>query len=148
LGAATADVVAFMDCDGSLDGADLPKVTGPVVAGEFDLMMGRRRAEPGAWPPHARLANLVLARRLRRSVGITIRDLGPMRAAPRQALLDLGMQDRRFGWPLEMVVRAAQAGWRIGETDVPYSRREGCSKVTGTVRGTLRTIKDMSAVLP
>jgi glycosyltransferase involved in cell wall biosynthesis len=148
LGAATADVVAFMDCDGSLDGADLPKVTGPVEAGEFDLMMGRRRAEPGAWPPHARLANLVLTRRLRRSVGITIRDLGPMRAAPRQALLDLGMQDRRFGWPLEMVVRAAQAGWRIGETDVTYSRREGRSKVTGTVRGTLRTIKDMSAVLP
>jgi glycosyltransferase involved in cell wall biosynthesis len=148
LRAATADVVAFMDCDGSLDGADLPKVTGPVEAGEIDLMMGRRRAEPGAWPPHARLANMVLARRLRRSVGITIRDLGPMRAAPRQALLDLGIQDRRFGWPLEMVVRAAQAGWRIGETDVAYSRREGRSKVTGTVRGTLRTIKDMSAVLP
>jgi glycosyltransferase involved in cell wall biosynthesis len=148
LGAATADVVAFMDCDGSLDGADLPKVTGPVEAGEVDLMMGRRRAAPGAWPPHARLANLVLARRLRRSVGITIRDLGPMRAAPRQALLDLGIQDRRFGWPLEMVVRAAQAGWRIGETDVAYRRREGRSKVTGTVRGTLLTIKDMSAVLP
>ena len=70
-----------------------------------------------------------------------------MRAARRRALLDLGVRDRRFGWPLEMVVRADRAGWRIGEADVPYHQRSGRSKVTGTVRGTVRTVRDMAAVL-
>jgi hypothetical protein len=71
-----------------------------------------------------------------------------MRAARRQALLDLGLRDRRFGWPLEMVVRAGREGWRIHEVEVPYAaRRGGRSKVTGTARGTIRTIRDMSRVL-
>jgi hypothetical protein len=72
-----------------------------------------------------------------------------MRAANRAALLSLGLTDRRFGYPLEMVVKAARAGWRITEVDVPYAPRAegGRSKVTGTVRGTLRTIADMSRVL-
>ncbi|MGX6448213.1 glycosyltransferase, partial [Patulibacter sp. S7RM1-6] len=77
-----------------------------------------------------------------------LRDIGPMRAARREPLLALGLRDRRFGWPLEMVVRAGRAGWRIEEVPIPYgARRGGASKVTGTVRGTLRTIRDMSAVL-
>jgi hypothetical protein len=76
-----------------------------------------------------------------------VRDLGPMRAARREALLALDLRDRRFGWPLEMVVRAADAGWRITEVDVPYRPRVGVSKVTGTVRGTARTVHDMAAVL-
>jgi hypothetical protein len=62
-------------------------------------------------------------------------------------LLDLGIEDRRFGWPLEMVVRAGRAGWRIGEVPIPYRPRVGRSKVTGTVRGTARAVRDMSAVL-
>jgi dTDP-L-rhamnose 4-epimerase len=70
-----------------------------------------------------------------------------MRAARREALLALGLQDRRFGYPLEMVVRAAEAGWRIAETAVPYYPREGKSKVTGTVGGTVRTVRDMRRVL-
>ena len=70
-----------------------------------------------------------------------------MRAARREGLLELGMADRRFGWPLEMVVRAADKGWRIAEVDVPYHPRQGRSKVTGTVKGTLRTVRDMVAVL-
>ena len=70
-----------------------------------------------------------------------------MRAARREALLALNLTDRRFGYPLEMVVRAAEAGWRIAETAVPYYPREGKSKVTGTVRGTARTVKDMRRVL-
>jgi glycosyltransferase involved in cell wall biosynthesis len=147
LKAATADIVCFMDCDGSLDGAELPLVTGPVEDGDADLVMGRRIAESGAWPLHARLANVVLARQVRRRCSVQVRDLGPMRAVCREALLGLGMKDRRFGWPLEMVVKGAQAGWRIEEVPVKYARRQGRSKVTGTVRGTLRTISDMRAVL-
>src|SRR5262249_54947549 len=101
----------------------------------------------GAWPLHARIGNRVLAAELRRRVGVAVRDLGPMRAARREALLALGLQDRRFGYPLEMVVRAAEAGWRIAETAGPYYPREGKSKVTGTLRGTGRTGKDMRRVL-
>jgi dTDP-L-rhamnose 4-epimerase len=70
-----------------------------------------------------------------------------MRAVPRAGLLRLGLRDRRFGYPLEMVVRAAEAGWRVSERDVPYRPRTGKSKVTGTVGGTLRTVRDMSRVL-
>jgi hypothetical protein len=70
-----------------------------------------------------------------------------MRAASRDALLALGIRDRRFGWPLEMVLRAAEAGWRIEELPVSYAPRTGKSKVTGTVLGTARTIRDMAGVL-
>jgi hypothetical protein len=76
-----------------------------------------------------------------------LHDLGPMRACSRTALLELGVEDRRFGWPLEMVLRAGRAGWAITEVDVPYRARSGRSKVTGTVRGTARAISDMRAVL-
>jgi glycosyltransferase involved in cell wall biosynthesis len=145
--AAEADIVAFMDCDGSLNGADLPQVVGPVAEGRADLVLGRRRGAAQAWPIHARLGNRVLARRVQRRTGVTISDLGPMRAVRRERLLALGLEDRRFGWPLEMVVRAAEAGWCIIEVDVAYGPRIGRSKVTGTVRGTLKTVRDMSAVL-
>jgi len=148
LRAATADVVCFMDCDGSLDPADLPRVAGPVVRGEADLVLGARRlTSRRAMPPHARLANRVIARELRRRTGAPVTDLGPMRAARREALLALGMEDRRFGWPLEMVLRAAHAGWRVTEVEVPYAPRAGRSKVTGTVRGTARAVRDMRAIL-
>ncbi len=145
--AATAELVAFMDCDGSLDGADLPRIVAPVLAGTADLVLGARIAERGAWPLHARVGNAVLARQIRRRTGLRIRDLGPMRAARRESLLALNLTDRRFGWPLEMVVKAHRVGWAITEIDVPYEARVGKSKVTGTVRGTARTIRDMSAVL-
>ncbi len=147
LQAATSEVVCFMDCDGSLDGRDLVRVTGPVLAGESDLVLGARVASRGAWPIHARLGNRVLASQIRRRTGLVVRDLGPMRAASRTGLLGLGIADRRFGWPLEMVVLAHRAGWRITEVDVLYEARVGKSKVTGTVRGTARTVRDMSAVL-
>jgi hypothetical protein len=71
-----------------------------------------------------------------------------MRAARREELLSLGIEDRRFGWPLEMVLRAAASGWRVTEVPVPYGHRiAGSSKVTGTLAGTLRTVRDMSALL-
>ena len=144
---ATADVVAFMDCDGSFDGDDLPRVTDPVERGRADLVLGARRADPGAWPIHARLANRWLARSVRRRTGLRLRELGPMRAARRESLLSLGLRDRRSGWPLEMVLVAASAGWRIEEVEVAYGGRSGKSKVTGSVRGTARAIHDMSRVL-
>ncbi|HEY2636692.1 MAG TPA: glycosyltransferase family 2 protein [Solirubrobacteraceae bacterium] len=148
LAAAESDVVCFMDCDGSLDPADLVPLTAPVVAGEADLVLGARiAAARGAWPGHARLANRVLAGTVRRRTGVALRDIGPMRVARRRALLDLGIEDRRFGWPLEMVLRAAACGWRIEERPVGYRARTGRSKVTGTVRGTVRTVRDMRAVL-
>jgi len=147
LRAATDDIVCFMDCDGSLDPAELEAVTESVSAGRSDLCLGARRADRGAWPLHARVANRVLALELRRRTGVHLRDLGPMRAAHRKPLVDLGILDRRSGWPLEMVLRAAMAGWTITEVPVAYRARTGRSKVTGTVGGTLRAVRDMSAVL-
>ncbi len=147
LEAATADVVCFLDCDGSFDPADLPQVAKPVIAGQADLFLGQRRPTArGAWPPHARLANRLLAYRIRRTTGVALRDLGPMRAARREELLKLEITDRRFGYPLEMVLKAADAGWRIGQTDVPYAPRTGKSKVTGTIGGTLKAVGDMRKV--
>jgi glycosyltransferase involved in cell wall biosynthesis len=144
---AREDVVCFMDCDGSLDPRELPAIFAPVEGGDADLVLGARVAEPGAWPWHARLANQALAAELRRRSGLALTDLGPMRAARREPLLALGIEDRRFGWPLEMVLRAAAAGWDVIELPVPYLKRSGRSKVTGTVRGTVRAVRDMAAVL-
>jgi glycosyltransferase involved in cell wall biosynthesis len=143
LTAARAEVVCFMDCDASFDPRDLPRVADPVAAGEADLALGAR----SAGPLHGRLANRALAFELRRRCGVRLTDLGPMRAARRSALLGLDLRDRRFGWPLEMVVRAAEAGWEIREVPVSVLPRRGRSKVTGTVRGTLRAVRDMAAVL-
>ncbi|WP_405059994.1 glycosyltransferase family 2 protein [Kribbella sp. NBC_01505] len=148
LEAAEAEVVAFMDADASLDPRQLVRVTAPILAGNADLMVGRRRAvSRGAWPWHLRLANAELSRRIRRRTGVLLHDLGPMRAARRTALLDLALLDRRSGYPLETVVRAADAGWRISEVDIDYLPRSGRSKVTGTPLGAARAVIDMSKVL-
>ena len=148
LAASDAVIVAFCDADASLDPAELPAVVAPVEAGRADLVLGARRPTTrGAWPTHARLANRYLARRVRASLGAPLTDLGPMRAARREDVVALGIDDRRFGWPLEMVVRAGRAGWRIAEVPVAYQPRTGRSKVTGTVRGTSRAIRDMHKVL-
>jgi glycosyltransferase involved in cell wall biosynthesis len=145
---ATAPIVAFCDADGSCDPADVPGLAGPVAAGAADLVLGARRPSArGAWPLHARLANRYLARRVRGATGAALTDLGPLRAARRRDLLDLAVEDRRFGWPLEMVLRAGTAGWRIVELPVTYAPRTGRSKVTGTVRGTARAVRDMGRVL-
>jgi glycosyltransferase involved in cell wall biosynthesis len=147
LAAATANIVCFMDCDASLDPTELPRVADPVARGDADLVLGERRAEKGAWPVHARAANRLLAFEVRRRTGIRLRDVGPMRAARRRALLELSLVDRGFGWPLEMVLAAARAGWHIRAVSVTYRARSGRSKITGTVRGTMRAVRDMSRVL-
>ncbi len=151
-GLAAADhedgIVCFLDADGSFDPEQLPRVVGPLLAGTAELVLGRRRAtERGAWPLHARLGNAEIARQLARRTGLQIHDLGPMRACRREALRELDLQDRRFGYPLEMVTLAVRAGWRVVEVDVDYSPRTGKSKVTGTVGGTLKAVRDMSRVL-
>ena len=103
-------------------------MAGPVAAGERDLVLGARR-QRRRWPLHARAANALLAAELRRRTGVPLRDLGPMRAARREPLLALGMRDRRFGWPLEMVLRAAarrladRRGRRHATTRAPDARR-------------------------
>jgi glycosyltransferase involved in cell wall biosynthesis len=146
--AATAPVVAFLDADASLDPRQLVRVTEPVLSGRFDLMLGRRRpVSREVWPWHLRLANAELARRIRRRTGVRLHDLGPMRAARREALLGLGLVDRRSGYPVETVVKAADAGWRIAEVEVDYLPRSGRSKVTGTPLGAVRAVKDMTKVL-
>ena len=146
--AATSDIVCIMDADGSLEPADLPIVSGPVADGVIDLILGRRAPTAlRAWPAHARLGNMMLSAELRRRAGVPLHDLGPMRAGRRADLLALDLRDRRFGYPLEMVMRAAAASWRIGEAPVPYYPRIGKSKVTGTVRGTVRAVRDMRRVL-
>jgi len=146
--ASTADVVATCDADGSLDLAALPALAAPVLAGSADLVLGRRQPKPvGAWPVHARVANAVLARMVRRASGLLLHDLGPIRVARRADLLALDLHDRRSGYPLELVLRAAAAGWRVAEHDVDYRPRVGRSKVTGTVRGTWHAVRDMSRVL-
>jgi glycosyltransferase involved in cell wall biosynthesis len=143
-------VVCVMDADGSFDPAQLSRVADPVRAGAARLALGRRRPTTrGAWPAHARLGNAALAWRLRRTTGLPVHDIGPMRAVRRDDLLALGLRDRRFGYPLEMLVLAARAGWPVVEVDVDYHPRAAGtkSKVSGSVRGTVRAIRDMSRVL-
>ncbi|MFJ8629379.1 glycosyltransferase family 2 protein [Streptomyces sp. NPDC093568] len=148
LSAATADVVCFCDCDATLDPGDLVPFVRRIAADEADLVLGRRRPRtPGAWPLRARAGNLAVTRLLRRRTGLRLHDLGPLRAARRAPLLGLDLTDRRSGYPLQMVVRAADAGWRIAEYEVPYLPRTGASKVTGTWRGTWQAVRDMSRVL-
>ena len=143
-------VVCFMDADGSFDPADLVAVAGPVLDDRADLVLGRRagpRADPAAFPPHVRLANRAVCRMLEARTGLRLDDLGPMRAARRDALVGLGLADRRSGWPLEMAAAAALAGWRVDEVDVAYLPRLGRSKVTGTLLGTARAVFDMGLLL-
>jgi glycosyltransferase involved in cell wall biosynthesis len=146
--AATAPLVAVMDADASLDPSQLADVVAPVVRGEADLVVGvRRLTHRRAQPWALRLANAELARRVRRRTGLSLRDIGPMRAARREALLGLDIQDRRSGYPVETVVRAADAGWRVVAVDTDYLLRRGRSKVTGTPLGAWRAVRDISTVL-
>jgi hypothetical protein len=146
--AAEAEFVCFCDCDASLDPGLLPAFVREIADGGADLVLGRRRpVGRGAWPPHARAGNLAVARLLRRRTGLRLHDIGPLRAARREALLALPVADRRSGYPLETVVRAAEAGWHVAERPVPYHPRTGASKVTGTWRGTWQAVQDMARVL-
>jgi glycosyltransferase involved in cell wall biosynthesis len=150
LEAATSDFVAVMDGDGSFDPAELPALLAAVTAGRCEMALGRRRpVSHGVWPWHARTGNALVVWWLRRSVGFPVHDLAPMRVCRRQALLDLDVRDRRFGYPLELLRKATLSGWRLEEYDVNYRPRAAgtTSKVSGSLRGTTRTARDFWKVL-
>ena len=121
------DIVCFMDCDASFDPRELPRVADPVAAGDADLMLGARApVARGAWPCTRARPTRVLALELRRRTGVpAARPRPDARGAPRGAARSSGIRDRRFGWPLEMVLRAADAGWTIREVPrrLPPARR-------------------------
>ena len=145
----SAEVVVMMDCDGSIDPRDLAPLVDPVAGHQVDLVVGRRRAgrDLRAYPLHLRLANRSLAVRLSRRTGVRLRDCGPVRVAHRQLLLDLDLRDRRFGYPVEVVVKATAAGRSVVNIDIPYAPRVGRSKVTGTPLGIWRAVRDASTAL-
>jgi glycosyltransferase involved in cell wall biosynthesis len=147
LEAARSELVAVLDGDGSIDPGVLLAMAAAVTAGA-DLAVGRRvPQERGVWPWHARAGNAVIASLLRRR-GVPVHDIAPVRVARRAALLELGVADRAFGYPLELLLRAGAAGWRIAEVPVPYlPRAGGRSKVSGSLRGTLRAGRDMAGLL-
>ncbi len=144
--AATADVVALCDCDATIDPRAAARLATHLRAA--DLVVARRRPVNGAaWSLAARVANRELARRVRRRTGLAIKDVGPLRVARREPLLALAVRDRRSGYPVETLVRAADAGWRVAQVDVDYRTRVGRSKVTGTWRGSWHAVVDMSRAL-
>ncbi len=144
--AATATYLAVMDGDGSFDPTAILPLLEQVRSGRADLAMGRRRpVGRGVWPWHARAGNALVVAWMRRRWGLSVRDIAPLRVCRRQDLLALGVEDRRFGYPFELLRRATQAGWRLSEQDVDYLPRAAGtrSKVSGSVRGTLRTARDV-----
>ena len=148
--AATREHVAFMDGDGSFDPDQLLPLLDDVRSGRADAALGRRRpVDRRVWPWHARLGNALIVWWLRRRLQMAAHDIAPMRVMGRQALLDLDVRDRRFGYPVELLQKLTVAGWRVSERDVDYHpRAEGTrSKVSGSVRGTLRTARDFARVL-
>ena len=148
--AATHPYVAFMDGDGSFDPDELLTLLADVESGAADLAVGRRRpVSRRVWPWHARAGNAVIVAWLRRRIDLDAHDIAPMRVCRREALLELDVQDRRFGYPVELLQKATLAGWRFREHDVTYHpRAEGTrSKVSGSVKGTARTARDFWKVL-
>jgi glycosyltransferase involved in cell wall biosynthesis len=145
--AATTPIVAVIDADGSLDARELPALVAQLR--NADMVIGRRRAVSGLrWPWHARLGTAAVCWRLRTRYGLLVHDIAPMRVAHREALLALGVEDRRSGYPLELLVRAAQAGWRVIERDVAYGPRTGGkSKVSGSMRGSFIAALDFWRVI-
>jgi glycosyltransferase involved in cell wall biosynthesis len=148
--AATADLVGFMDGDGSFDPLELLPMVEEVRSGRADIAVGRRRPTArGTWPWHARAGNALVVVWLRRRIGMPVHDIAPMRVCRREDLVALDVLDRRFGYPVELLQKATAAGWRFSEHDVSYRpRAEGTrSKVSGSVIGTLRTARDFARVL-
>lgn len=146
--AATTPIVAVLDADGSMHAGDLPRLVAVLDQGA-DMVTGRRRPVPGLrWPWVARVGTVVMSWRLRTRHGLPVHDIAPMRVARREALLALGVVDRRSGYPLELLVRAGAAGWRVVELDVSYGPRTGGkSKVSGSLRGSVIAILDFWKVI-
>ncbi|MDT5401015.1 MAG: hypothetical protein QOK33_4246 [Mycobacterium sp.] len=146
--AASTELVAVLDGDGSMDPGELPPLVAEIDRGA-DMAIGRRRPVPGlSWPWHARLGTAAVCWRLRTRHGLPVHDIAPMRVARRDAVLALGVKDRRSGYPLELLVRAAAANWRVVERDVTYGPRTGGkSKVSGSLRGSFVAALDFWRVI-
>ncbi len=136
-----ADVLVFLDGDRSFLPAELPTLLAPILADEADLVLGSRwlgHIAPGAMPPQQRFGNWLAARLMNRLYDLSITDLGPYRAIRRSLLMTLDMREMTFGWPTEMMVKAAKRGARLVEVPVSFhSRQSGRSKISGTLRGTV-----------
>jgi len=136
-----AQIVAFMDADGSDDPADLARLLTPIEQGQADLVIGSRvRAarEAGSLTPQQRFGNGLATRLLRLLYGAHYTDLGPFRAIRRDALRQLAMQDAGYGWTIEMQIKALRQGLRVVEMPVRHRpRRAGKSKVSGSLRGSV-----------
>jgi len=139
--AQTADILVFIDGDYSSLPAELPVVLEPILAGQADLVLGSRLRgyiAPGAMPPHQRFGNWLVSRLMKRLYNLSVTDLGPFRAIQRSLLEELEMREMTFGWPTEMMVKAARRGAAIIEVPVSWhTRQAGRSKVSGTIRGTI-----------
>ena len=148
--AATAPLIGVLDGDGSMDAAELGELAAVVARGEATMAIGRRRPQGhGVWPWHARAGTAALAWSIRRKSGFGVHDLAPMRVCRREDLLALDIRDRRFGYPLELMINAARSGWTVHERDIVYRKRARgtTAKVSGSVVGTFRTLVDFAKVL-
>jgi glycosyltransferase involved in cell wall biosynthesis len=139
------DVIAFLDGDYSDHPGELAALLAPIASGDADFVVGSRllgarrgMVERGALLPQARIGNRLACTLMRWFWGVRYTDLGPFRAIRFSDLLALDMQDRTFGWTVEMQIKAARTGLRILEVPVSYRRRIGVSKITGTLSGTVR----------
>jgi glycosyltransferase involved in cell wall biosynthesis len=135
------EIVLFMDADGSDDPSEIPGLLAPILANQADLVIGSRAlgiVEAGALTPQQRFGNWLATRLIHRIYGHRYTDLGPFRAIRRDLLDRIAMQDRRYGWTVEMQVRALQLGARVAEVPVRYRRRVGRSKISGTVSGVVK----------
>lgn len=140
LAAAHADVIVFLDGDRNEDPRELSVVLAPLLAGQADLVIGSRTrggAQPGALTPQQRVGNRVVTLLLRLLYGLVLTDIGPFRAIHARVLRDLAMEHKTYGWPVEMVVKAARRGYRVVEVPVTCRARLGRSKVAGTLKGSL-----------
>jgi glycosyltransferase involved in cell wall biosynthesis len=139
--ATSGDVLAFMDGDGSFVPSELVALLAPILDGSADLTLGTRMRggmTAGAMPSHQRLGNQLVAWLMYRLYGLHLTDLGPFRVIRRDLLTTLDMREMTYGWPVEMIVKAARQGARIVELPISYRPRSaGVSKVGGTVRGTI-----------
>ncbi|MDP6933784.1 MAG: glycosyltransferase family 2 protein [Myxococcota bacterium] len=135
-----ARVLVILDADFSDYPEDLHLLVDPILRDEADLVMGDRTAlaEPGALLPQQRLGNALATFLIGRITGHRYRDMGPFRAIDRSSLVRLQMEDLNFGWNVEMQIKAIRRGLRVREVPTRYRPRIGQSKISGTVRGSLR----------